>query len=363
MYNYLLPLLICFLQAGLAVAQDASPPGIPFPAVDTETGPTVPAAIDIPAGPAGQSLNGKVSVQPDIAPNGPQAVALPSVDTQPPLPRQRGASKRSGTNKRRHSPGYGSPYADAGGGQGFPHLGPAGGGGVILKTRPGVTEEAVIAQGKLNRIVTPFLSPKVLTADAVETKVDGSAVYVATDTDAPVSLFITDTDTGGAASLQLIPQALGSPVEIQVVPEQGKGPDSTGTDAGAGSRLYKQDSPYITEVKAIMQALGKQRVPVGFSLVESGEAYGYTGICHGLNLTFRLGQVLKGPQSEVIVYIAENRGLQAAQFEESFCASDSTVAVAAWPRVRLAPGERTEVYVLVHQPEDKSGEVSRPALL
>ena len=350
MYNYLWPLLICFLQAGLAVAQDASPPGIPFPAVDTETGPTVPVAIDIPAGPAGQSLNGKVPVQPDIAPNGPQAVALPSVDTQPPLPRQHGASKRSRTNKRRHSPGYGSPYADADG-------------GVILKTRPGVTEEAVIAQGKLNRIVTPFLSPKVLTADAVETKVDGSAVYVATDTDAPVSLFITDTDTGGAASLQLIPQALGSPVEIQVVPEQGKGPDSTGTDAGAGSRLYKQDSPYITEVKAIMQALGKQRVPVGFSLVESGEGYGDNGSCHGLNLTFRLGQVLKGPQSEVIVYIAENRGLQAAQFEESFCASDSTVAVAAWPRVRLAPGERTEVYVLVHQPEDKSGEVSRPALL
>lgn len=350
MYNYLLPILICFLQAGLAVAQDASPPGIPFPAVDTETGPTMPAAIDIPAGPAGQSLNGKVPVQPDIAPNGPQAVALPSVDTQPPLPRQRGASKRSGTNKRRHSPGYGSPYADADG-------------GVILKTRPGVTEEAVIAQGKLNRIVTPFLSPKVLTADAVETKVDGSAVYVATDTDAPVSLFITDTDTGGAASLQLIPQALGGPVEIQVVTEQSKGPDSTATDAGAGSRLYKQDSPYITEVKAIMQALGKQRVPVGFSLVESGEGYGDNGICHGLNLTFRLGQVLKGPQSEVIVYIAENRGLQAAQFEESFCASDSTVAVAAWPRVRLAPGERTEVYVLVHQPEDKSGEVSRPALL
>ena len=350
MYNYLLPLLICFLQAGLAVAQDASPPGIPFPAVDTETGPTMPAAIDIPAGPAGQGLNGKVPVQPDIAPNGPQAVALPSVDTQPPLPRQHGASKRSRTNKRRHSPGYGSPYADADG-------------GVILKTRPGVTEEAVIAQGKLNRIVTPFLSPKVLTADAVETKVDGSAVYVATDTDAPVNLFITDTDTGGAASLQLIPQALGGPVEIQVVTEQSKGPDSTATDAGAGSRLYKQDSPYITEVKAIMQALGKQRVPVGFSLVESGEAYGYTGICHGLNLTFRLGQVLKGPQSEVIVYIAENRGLQAAQFEESFCASDSTVAVAAWPRVRLAPGERTEVYVLVHQPEDKSGEVSRPALL
>lgn len=237
------------------------------------------------------------------------------------------------------------------------------GAGLVIRPRPGQTENVVIARGKLNRIVTPYADPKVLTVDSVETKVDGSSVYIATDSEAPVSLFITDAETGGAASLQLSPKSMVSPVEIQIDADQGRPVAGGEGDPSYGSRLFRQDSPYITEVKGIMQALGKQLIPTGFTLVEANEGSSPDSVCHAPNLSFRLGQVLAGTESRIFVLIAQNNGTSPIVFEESVCASESTVAVAAWPKVRLAPGERTEVYVLMRQPELKSGEETRPALL
>ncbi|NOU21861.1 MAG: hypothetical protein HOO93_08735 [Methyloglobulus sp.] len=237
------------------------------------------------------------------------------------------------------------------------------GAGLVIRPRPGQTENVVIARGKLNRIVTPYATPKVLTVDSVETKVDGSSVYIATDSETPVSLFITDAETGGAASLQLSPQSMVSPVEMRIEADQGKLVERGDGDPSYGSRLFRQDSPYITEVKGIMQALGKQLIPSGFTLVETNEDSIPVSVCHAPNLSFRLGQVLAGTESRIFVFIAQNNGTSPMVFEESVCASESTLAVAAWPKVRLAPGERTEVYVLMRQPELKSGEETRPALL
>ncbi len=237
------------------------------------------------------------------------------------------------------------------------------GAGLVIRPRPGQTENVVIARGKLNRIVTPYADPKVLTVDSVETKVDGSSVYIATDSETPVSLFITDAETGGAASLQLSPQSMVSPVEMRIEADQGKLVERGDGEPSYGSRLFRQDSPYITEVKAILQALGKQLIPTGFTLVEANEESSPDPVCRAPNLSFRLGQVLAGTESRIFVFIAQNNGTSPMVFEESVCASENTVAVAAWPKVRLAPGERTEVYVLMRQPELKSGEETRPALL
>lgn len=328
-----------------AYAGNELPPEIPFPAVEGTNGPDLPIAPDAPAAPLPVVTEGLTQTMRPID-------DLPSGSS----PRQ----KKKGTwrkNKRRHENiGMDDYYS----GQPPERLDFGLSGGNVIKARPGVTEDVVIARGKLNRIVTPYLNPKVLTVDTVETKVDGSSIYVATDSGQPVSLFITDADTGGAASLQLTPQSLASPVELTIAPDEGKPMEGSGE---VSSKLFKQDSPYVSDVKAIMQALGKQLVPSGFSLVDGSEGTSYEGICHGVSLAFSLGQVLKSGEAQVVVFVAVNNGTRAAVFEESFCASDSTVAVAAWPKVRLGPGERTEVYVLVRQPERRDGEMARPALL
>ena len=235
--------------------------------------------------------------------------------------------------------------------------------GIVIKPKPGKTETVVIARGKLNRIVTPYADPKVLTVDAVETKVDGSVVYIATDTETPVSLFISDSDSGNAASLQLSPQSLLTPVEIRIDSDPGKSLPGGDSDFVSGSKLFRQDSAYITEIKAIMQTLGKQQIPPGFTLEAMNDEIRSMTVCHNPKLTFWPGQVLSGHDSKIIVFIAQNNSAATTVFEEAFCASDNIIAVAAWPKVRLEPGEKTEVYILMRLPEGKSGEEIRPALL
>lgn len=233
--------------------------------------------------------------------------------------------------------------------------------GITIKPKPGRTENVIIAKGKLNRIVTPYAEPKVLTVDNVETKVDGSAIYIASDSDSPVSMFISDSESGNAASLQLSPQELVMPVEIRI--EADPKANANEAEASRNDRLFRQDSPYITEVKAIMQNLGKQQIPQGFTLEDLTDELRAMTFCHDPGLTYWPGQLLSGHDSRIIVLIAQNNGLVAATFEESFCASENTMAVAAWPKVRLEPGEKTEIYLLLRLPEGKSGEEIRPALL
>lgn len=233
--------------------------------------------------------------------------------------------------------------------------------GITIKPKPGRTESVIIAKGKLNRIVTPYAEPKVLTVDNVETKIDGSAIYIATDSESPVSMFISDSESGSAASLQLSPQELVMPVEIRIEGD----PKANAGEAGSSKndRLFRQDSPYITEVKSIMQNLGKQQIPQGFTLEGLTDELRAMTFCHDPGLTYWPGQLLSGHDSRIVVLIAQNNGLVATTFEESFCAGENTMAVAAWPKVRLEPGEKTEIYLLLRLPEGKSGEEIRPALL
>lgn len=232
-----------------------------------------------------------------------------------------------------------------------------------IRPKPGKAESVVIAKGKLNRIVTPYTDPKVLTVDNVETKVDGSVVYVATDSEEPISLFISDGESGGinATSLQLIPRDMSVAVEIKIEGDNSKAASDMGsTRSGA---MFRNDTPYIADIKSIMQNMGKQQIPQGFTLEEVTDEIRYMTICHNPNLTFTAGQLLSGHDSRIIVMIAQNKGLVPSMFEESSCAGENIMAVSAWPKVRLEVGEKTEVYILMRLPEGKVGEEVRPALL
>ena len=50
-------------------------------------------------------------------------------------------------------------------------------------------------------------------------------------------------------------------------------------------------------------------------------------------------------------------------FNETACASRNVLAVAAWPRFMLNPGEKTEVYVIVRAQTPEDHGLSRPSLI
>ena len=235
--------------------------------------------------------------------------------------------------------------------------------GVVIKSRQGVTETIQIAQGKLNRIVTPYQNPKVLTVDAVETRVDGPAVYVATESETPVSLFISDTDTGQAISLQLVPNQLTVPAEIRIESAGSSGALNTGTPmSGDTEKLFGEDSDYITELKSVMQSLAKQLVPQGFTMDENPVSPNLSTICHDPGLNYTFGQAMQGHNSHIVILVAKNTGVVPKQIQEADCANQGVIAVSAWPKVRLNPGEKTEVYILIRNQAEGDHEY-RPSLL
>ncbi|TAL51164.1 MAG: hypothetical protein EPN89_03930 [Methylovulum sp.] len=235
--------------------------------------------------------------------------------------------------------------------------------GITIRPKSGKTESVVIARSKLNRVLTPYAEPKVLTVDNMETKIDGSAIYIATDSELPVGLFITDGESGNATSLQLSPQELVAPVEIRIEQDVATKNSTPESPLSRSDDAVHQDSPYLTEIKTIFQTLGKQQIPTGFTLEALPDDRSQASLCHGANLTFKPGQLLSGHDSRIIVMVAENRGLSATVLEEAFCANDDVMAVAAWPRVRLEPGEKTEVFVLMRLPANTEGAEARPGLL
>jgi conjugal transfer pilus assembly protein TraK len=64
------------------------------------------------------------------------------------------------------------------------------------------------------------------------------------------------------------------------------------------------------------------------------------------------------------VGVAHNTGVTPIEFDERACAStqDEVLAVAAWPKVVLKPGESTELYVAVRR-KDEAAITVRPSLL
>jgi len=62
-----------------------------------------------------------------------------------------------------------------------------------LVVTPGTTAIVEVAIDHLNRIVTPFAAPRVRTVSQATTQVEGNAVYVATASEDPVSLYIQMT--------------------------------------------------------------------------------------------------------------------------------------------------------------------------
>jgi len=232
---------------------------------------------------------------------------------------------------------------------------------VTLKPKMGATENAVIAIGKLNRITTPYRDPKVITIDPVETKIEGSDIYFATDSDDVVNLYISDTGSNASASLQLIPRDLDYPVAIRIE-QDNPGQAGQNSEPTGNSPPYHQDEPYLSEVKNIMRTLAKRMVPQGYTMGAIETSGLPPTICHNPSFVFTPGQVMSGHDSRIIILAAQNNSSTVQMFEEAFCVTEGVMSVAAWPRVRLYPGEKTEVYVLMKSTESIGEEQSRPSL-
>lgn len=236
---------------------------------------------------------------------------------------------------------------------------------------PGVNTIIPIAVGHLNRIVTPFEDPIVQTVTGATTKVKNNVVYVATDNETPVTMYITPKDDESLAlSLTLAPQKV-PPIEANLVLDESHG--TQGKSLGGlgarrhysgAARKWEESQPYMDSIRGIMRALALNKLPKGYSLAKLSPG-DTVPACYqeGLDVDFSRSQVMLGHNFQVLVAVASNVTNQPLLVDETACTHPTLAAASVWPNNLLEPGMKTEIYIVLRVGEEQTDDSQRPSLL
>lgn len=233
---------------------------------------------------------------------------------------------------------------------------------ITLNVQPGTTELVRIARSYLNRIITPFDDPKLLTANPIEVRKEGSSLYLTTASERPVGIHIlpNDPDDTRSISLTLIPARI-PPKTIQLK-WGGAAPAMGVPTSGARAKRWEQSSSYEEKLLELVELVARGEVPDGYSLTPAQD----TPACSLPDVTFFSGQRLTGSRFSVFVLRATNTGHSTIELlSHAGCNAQGVALVAPWPQAYLAPGASTEIYVAVvndtFEPQQR-GQL-RPSLL
>ncbi|WP_295386107.1 type-F conjugative transfer system secretin TraK [uncultured Thiodictyon sp.] len=297
---------------------NTEPPKAPAPPVQ----PVVPAAVPVP--PAIRQVVGQGEVRPAASSAASPAASPPSA----------ARFQRAALGPRPPSGGL--------------ELGPRN-----VSVEPGTTALIEVAIDHLNRIVTPFATPVVHTVSNASTTVDGRVVYLATASEEPVALWITDgSGNETALSLTLAPRHV-PPREVRVtVPgyrPKAHAPETSAPSASEGPAASSDGfgaAAYVEGLTDLLRAMAQRRLPTGFQVSKTTPPS--VRCLPGLKVLNT--QLAEGPSARVVTVGVRNTGSRTIPANESACDVGQVVAaVGAWPLKTLTPGQETEVLLVLQQ--------------
>ena len=237
-------------------------------------------------------------------------------------------------------------------------------GGTII-IAPGETK-ALISAGNVNRIVTPFAQPDIVTTSPDQFEVRQNVVYAAPAMGEPVTLYLTEQgDETTAISLILMPRLNVASREFRL-----ELAGTAGRQRLAGSIKqasdWERDQPFEATLSDLMARLAAGGVPQGYDLTAAA-GNPTAPLCTArspFRVDFSRGQHLTGGQLETGVGVVTNSGGATAEFDETACATTAMVAaVALWPSPRLPAGAQAEIYVVRRIPPPEERGLPRPSLI
>ena len=233
---------------------------------------------------------------------------------------------------------------------------------VTITVQEGTTEVINISRGYLNRIVTPFDNPKLVTVNTIQFQKEGSSVFISANGEAPVGVHILSNDPldTRSISLALVPRPI-PPRTIELRWPNRAAEPAVGRLTAQRAARWEQAQPYVDGIMEMFGMVARGRVPPGYALASTAD--GLTCEIPGLNIG--VGQRLTGSHFSVYVLRVYNPGPSAVEIlQHAGCLSLRVLAVAPWPNALLAPGESTELYVAVsNAPEAEPTGTRRPSLL
>lgn len=228
-----------------------------------------------------------------------------------------------------------------------------------------------ISRSQINRLVTPFENPNIQTVSAAEISTSGNVIYVTTENDQPVTMFVTpEDDESVAISLTLLPQSI-PPIQANLILGQsvagaaGSGQPVMGSKAYSGTaRKWERSQPYMDTLRSLMRELAMGSLPRGYSFgtLSSGDTI---PACAqpAISYDFTKSQLIQGHDFRVYVAVAENISAQTVEFDHGACSHPNRAAVSSWPHEILEPGQKTEVFVITRVPKVIADTSVRPSLL
>lgn len=228
-----------------------------------------------------------------------------------------------------------------------------------------------ISRSQINRLVTPFENPNIQTVSAAEISTSGNVIYVTTENEQPVTMFVTpEDDESVAISLTLLPQSI-PPIQANLILGQsvagaaGSGQPVMGSKAYSGTaRKWERSQPYMDTLRSLMRELAMGSLPRGYSFgaLNSGDTI---PACAqpAISYDFSKSQLIQGHDFRVYVAVAENVSAKTVEFDHGACSHPNRAAVSSWPHEILEPGQKTEVFVITRVPKVIADTSVRPSLL
>ncbi|MBT6700463.1 MAG: conjugal transfer protein TraK [Gammaproteobacteria bacterium] len=229
-----------------------------------------------------------------------------------------------------------------------------------IPMEPGVNEIIQVAVGHLNRIVTPYLEPKITTSSPATTEIRDNVLYIGSTEESPLTLFITEKGSEEQAlSLTLIPRKI-PPREIFL---RLKNNSSTQVLHSKRAEKWERSQPYISTIEKLFKNLALGELPSGYRFMQSSVEVHPKCRQTGMKFMFDSGQIVAGHNLIVHIGVIENTSPDPIEFIESTCGNWDVAAVSSFPKIALNPGELTEVYVAKKRHYKKEIKVKRPSLL
>jgi conjugal transfer pilus assembly protein TraK len=227
-----------------------------------------------------------------------------------------------------------------------------------------------ISRSQINRIVTPFEDPQIQTVSSADISTKENVIYVTTDSDQPVTMFVTPAeDESVAISLTLLPQAI-PPMQANLIVvharENGSGTLSRPSHSAYSgqAKKWERSQPFMSTLRDLMRDLALGKLPKGYSFgaLKSGDKI---PACSqpGVTFDFSKSQLIMGHDMSVYVAVAENISVKTIEFDHGSCTHPNRVAVASWPEEILEPGQKTEVFLVTRVPLEIPKSSTRPSLL
>lgn len=198
-------------------------------------------------------------------------------------------------------------------------------------------ERIYISLSQLNKIATPFASPKAIDVTGASLKAVGQDIFIQPSSDQPVTIYLSDGGVGQSIGLTLVPMANLPAQSIVIEPE-------SSVMAGPVFQASQDDfvpSDYVGRITNHIKQLALGKTPSGFSKSKLPLA-----MANNSQMLFETQYKYVGTTYDVFSYKLTSISHSPIELSEESFYTPNVRAVAFYPSAMLQRGEVTNVFVI-----------------